>query len=306
MAVISSSSSSAPEAVKDVTLATFKAEVLDASKKMLVFVLFWTPRDNLCRQQAEALEKIVRSGMGNLKLARVDIDRDQSIARQMGVSSAPSVFAFYQGRPVDAFSGAMPEPQIKTWVAQLMKTTGVGGAETAGLDTAFQQAEEFLAGGDVATARSIYADIFAENPESAKAYAGLTRCFFDEGEVQKAREMLDAAPAAIAKDKALDSVRAAVELAEAAGKNKGQAEQLEAAVARNPDDHQARFDLAMAYYAAGRNEQAVDHLLDIVRRARTWNDGAARQQLLKFFEAFGTAHPITVSARKRLSSILFS
>ena len=302
----SSSEPAATSVVKDVTVANFKADVLEASKKALVLVVFWTPRDNACKQQVAVLEKIVRVSKGAAGLARIDIDRDQIIAQQMGVTSAPSVFAFYQGRPVDAFSGALAEAQIKAWVDQLLKTTGVGGEERAGLEAAFQQAADHSAAGDIGLARAIYADIFDREPENARAYAGLVRCSVEEGDISKAREMLDKAPAILAKDKALDSVRAAIELAEQAGQSKGQAEKLEAAIAKNPADSQRRFDLALAYYAAQSNEKAVDQLLEIVRRERAWNDGAARKQLVKFFEAFGATNPLTISARKRLSSILFS
>ncbi|MFA4994446.1 MAG: tetratricopeptide repeat protein [Bdellovibrionales bacterium] len=296
----------AKDAVKDVTVANFKADVLEASRQALVVVVFWTPRDSLCKQMAAALEKVARASKGAVKLAKIDIDRDQTIAQQMGVSSAPSVFAFHAGRPLDAFTGGMPDAQIKTWIDQLLKTTGVGGAETAGLETAFKQAADFLEKGDAQMARAIYADIFEMSPENAKAYAGLVRCLMEEGETAKAREKLDTAPAAIAKDKALDSVRAAIELAEQTGQSKGQLEKLEAALAQNPADPQTKFDLALAYYAAGRHEEAVDQLLDIIRVARKWNDDGARKQLVKFFEAFGATNPLTIAARKRLSSILFS
>jgi putative thioredoxin len=294
------------DAVKDVTAANFKAGVLEASKKALVLALFWTPRENTCKQMAAQLEKLAHASKGAVKLARIDIDKDQAIAQQLGVQSLPSVYAFFAARPVDAFAGAVPEAQVKTWLDQVMKTAGVGGEEKMGLEKAFAQVEEFLAKGDIATARSIYADIVDMEPENARAHAGLVRCLVEEKKIDEAREKLDATPSAMAKDKAFDSVRAAIELAEQSGQSKGGTEKLEAALAQNPADPEARFNLALAYYAAGRPEDAVDQLLDLVRRARTWNDGAARKQLVKFFEAFGPTNPLTVSARKRLSSILFS
>lgn len=296
----------ADNAVKDVTLANFKAEVLEASRTALVLVAFWVPRDPSCQQLAAILEKIARASKGTVRLARVDVDQNQPIAQQMGVQSVPSVFAFHQGRPVDAFAGTMPEVQVKSWVERTLVTTGVGGEEKAGLETAFKQATDYLAQGDIATARAIYMDILDMEPENGLAYAGLVRCELEEGHTPKAREMLDAAPAAIAKTSALDSIRAAIELAEQASQSKGQTTELEAKLAQNPADHQARFDLALAYYASGRNEDAVAQLLDIVRRARSWNEDGARKQLVKFFEAFGATDPLTLSGRKRLSSILFS
>ena len=302
----SSTPPAADDAIKDVVLATFKADVLEASREALVVVVFWMARDPACKALVAALEKLIRASKGAAKLAKVDIERNQPIAQQMGVQSVPSVFAFHQGRPVDAFAGAMPEAQIKIWLDQLIKTTGVGGAEKAGLETAFKQATDYIAAGDIATARAIYVDILDMEPENATAYAGLVRCLIEEGDIAKARAMLDAAPAPIAKDKALEPIRATIELAEQAGASKGQAAELETKLAQNPADPQTRFDLALAYYAAGRNQDAVDQLLDLVSRARTWNEGAARKQLVKFFEAFGSVDPLTLSARKRLSSILFS
>ncbi|MDR3424626.1 MAG: tetratricopeptide repeat protein [Alphaproteobacteria bacterium] len=305
--LLSPSTASVPDnAVKDVTLASFKADVLEASRAALVLVAFCAAWDASCKSLTGALEKLARASGGAVRLAKVDIDKNQAIAQQMGVQSVPSVYAFYQGRPVDAFAGALPEAQIKAWLDQLMQATGVVGAEKAGLDVAFKQAEDDLATGDIARARAIYADILDMEPENAKAYAGLVRCLFAENEIAKARAMLDSAPAALAKDKAFDAVRAAIELAEQAGKGAGKAAEFEARLEKDPADHAARFDLALAYYAAGRNPEAVDQLLEIVRRARTWNEDAARKQLVKFFEAFGPTDPLTISARKRLSSILFS
>ena len=293
---------------KDVSLATFKADVLDASKQSLVLAAFLIMRDPSCKQLAATLEKIAGASKGAIRVARIDVERNQQIAQQMGVQSVPSTFAFSQGRPVDAFAGLMQEAQIKTWLEQLLKSTGGGplDEEKAGLETALKQAADFLAAKDIATARSIYADILDMEPENATAYAGLVRCFLDEGDAAHARQVLDAAPAAVAKDKALDSVRAALELAEQAGAGAGKTAELEAKLAQNPADHQTRFDLALACYAAGKREEAVDQLLEIVRRARSWNEDAARKQLVKFFEAFGATDPLTLSARKRLSSILFS
>lgn len=301
-----SSSEPADDAVKDVTTANFKADVVEASQKALVLVDFWLPRDAASLQVATSLEKLARASKGAVKLAKIDIERAVAIAQQMGVASVPSVFAFYKGRFLDSFAGVMPEAQIKTWVDRLLKASGAGGGEKDDFEAAFQQAADYLANGGADAARAIYADILDTEPENAKAYGGLIRCLLEEGELSQAREMFDAAPAPIAADKALDSVRAAIDLAEQAELSKGQSEKLEAALAETPSDPQARFDLALAYYASGRFEEAVDHLLEIVRRARGWNDDAARKQLVKFFEAFGATDPLTVSARKRLSSILFS
>ena len=301
------SSLSPPDnAVKDVTLASVKADVLDASKQALVLVDFWAIHSPACKQLTPLLEKIALASKGAIKLAKIDVDRNAQIAQQLGVQSLPSVFAFYQGSPVDAFAGALPEAQVKAWVDQLLKSTGAGGEEKAGLDTALQQAADFLAVNDIATARAIYVDILDMEPDNAPSYAGLVRCLIVEGDVPKARQMLDAAPPALAKDKAFEPVRALLELAEQIRTGTGGLVELESKHAQNPTDNQIQFDLALACYAADRREDAVDHLLEIVRRARSWNEDAARKQLVKFFEAFGASDPLTVSARKRLSTLLFS
>ena len=303
------SASPAPSdgSVRDVTLANFKADVLEASKQALVLVDFWATWCEPCKQLTPVLEKIVRASKGAVKLAKIDIDRNQQIAQQMGVQSAPSVFAFHQGRPVDAFAGALPEAQVKAWVDQLVQTTGVAPSDVmAGLETALQQAADFLTEKDIATARAIYTDILDMEPGNAPAYAGLVRCLIEEGNIPQARHMLDATPAAIAKHKAMDPIRATLELAEQVRAGVTGTSELEAKLEQTPADPQIRFELALAYYASDRREEAVDQLLEIVRRARSWNEDAARKQLVKFFEAFGAADPLTISARKRLSTLLFS
>ncbi|MFY9287280.1 MAG: thioredoxin [Alphaproteobacteria bacterium] len=295
----------ADDPIKDVGLATFMMDVIEASKSNIVIVDFWAPWCGPCKQLGPALEKVVRSYKGAVRMAKVDIDQNQEIAQQMGIQSIPAVFAFFQGRPVDGFQGALPEAQIKSWVERLLKATGAAANPEGGLDTALKQAAEFLAANDVVTAQSIYTDILDMEPSNAVAYAGLLRCFMALGEVDRAKQMLESAPADIQKDKALDPIRTALELAEQSAQT-GPVSDLQGKVEKDPADLQARYDLALAYYAADQKEKAVDELLDIVKRNRTWNEEAARKQLVKFFEAFGVMDPLTVSARKRLSSILFS
>jgi putative thioredoxin len=214
------------------------------------------------------------------------------------------VFAFFQGRPADGFVGALPEPQVKSWLERLVKATGASpGAD--GLATALKQAEDLIVAGDAVTAQAIYIDILDAEPTNATAYAGLLRCLIILGDVDRARQMLEQASPEMAKDKAFIPVRTALELVEQAAQS-GSVGELLAKSQANPSDHQLRFDLAMAHYAAGQKQEAVDELLEIVRRQRGWNEEAARKQLVKLFEAFGATDPLTIAARKRLSSILFS
>ncbi|MGE3622313.1 MAG: thioredoxin [Bdellovibrionales bacterium] len=299
-------SAPAADPVRDVDLANFMSEVIEASRERVVVVDFWATWCGPCKQLTPLLEKLVRGLKGAVRLAKIDIDRNPEIAQQMRIQSVPAVFAFFRGQPVDGFMGIQPEAQIKAWLDKLIKVPGAAGnGEAAGMETALKQAAEHFAAGDMPTAQSIYADILDMDPANAAAYAGLLRCLVAAGDVDRAKQMLGSAPPDIAKDKALDAARAAIELAEQSGQSGSTAEH-ESRVTQNPADHQARFDLAMACYAAGQKERAVDELLEIVRRNRGWNDDAARKQLVKLFEAFGATHPLTIAARKRLSSILFS
>jgi putative thioredoxin len=295
----------ADDLVKDVGLATFMVDVIEASKTQIIVVDFWAPWCGPCKQLGPALEKIVRAHKGAVRLVKIDIDKNPEIAGQMGVQSIPAVFAFFQGRPIDGFMGALPEAQIKSWVDRLVKTTGVKPTDKLGPDTALKQAADYLSANDVAMAQAIYTDLLELDPSNAAAYAGVLRCLIAQGDIAQAKAMLQKAPGEMVKDKAFDPVHAAIELADQAEQS-GSVVELRAKVEQNPADHQARFDLALAYYAAKQKEEAVDQLLELVRRDRQWNDAAARKQLVKFFEVFGPTDPLTIDARKRLSSILFS
>jgi putative thioredoxin len=264
--------------VKVVTVANFMAEVMDASRQRPVIVDFWAPWCGPCKQLGPVLEKLVRAQKGAIHLAKIDIDREPEIVRQLRVQSIPAVFAFFKGQPVDGFMGALPEPQIKAWLERLLKATGSSPQDDATIETetALKQATELLEKDDAAGAQAIYAEILEKDPTNAAAKAGSQRCL------------------------------QALELAEQAQMAAGSLAELQIKVQQNPGDHQARFDLALAYYGAGQREQAVEALLESVRRNRKWNDEAARKQLLKMFEAFGPVDPLTIQSRKRLSSILFA
>jgi putative thioredoxin len=291
--------------VRDVGLENFMADVIDASRSRIIVVNFWSPRAAACKPLIPILEKLVRSYKGAMMLAKVDVDENPQIAQQMGVQSVPAVFAFFQGRPLDGFMGALPETQIKAWLERLAKAAGSPAPVSDGIDDALKHAADALAANDAATAQAIYADILDTDPTHAAATAGFLRSLIALGDIAGATAMFAQLPPEMAKDKAFDAVRAAIELSEQAGSG-GDLAGLQEKINRDPADHQARFDLAMAHYAAGQREQAVDQLLEIVRRARNWNEDAARKQLVKFFEAFGASDPLTIASRKRLSSILFA
>ncbi|WP_431855771.1 tetratricopeptide repeat protein [Azospirillum sp.] len=295
----------ANDVIKDGSDRTFMADVIEASRDTPIIVDFWAPWCGPCKQLGPAIEKAVRAAKGAVKLVKIDTDQHPMIAQQLRVQSIPAVYAFYQGRPVDGFVGAQPESQIKAFVERLAKLGGGAGGMDDMLADALAQAKEALDAGDVATASDIYGQILQAVPDNGQAYAGLVRCLVASGDLDRAKQMIEQAPEALAKDNDLAAAKSAIEVAEQA-KNAGPIPELMEKLAHNKDDHQTRYDLAMALYAAGKRESAVDELLELVRRDRTWNEDAARKQLVKLFEAFGPKDPLTLSARRRLSSILFS
>ncbi|HYH37216.1 MAG TPA: co-chaperone YbbN [Azospirillum sp.] len=297
--------SAANDVIKDGSDRTFMADVIEASRDTPIIVDFWAPWCGPCKQLGPAIEKAVRAAKGAVKLVKIDTDQHPMIAQQLRVQSIPAVYAFYQGRPVDGFVGAQPESQIKAFVERLAKLGGGAGGMDDMLADALAQAKEALDAGDVATASDIYGQILQAVPDNGQAYAGLVRCLVAAGDLDRAKQMIEQAPEALAKDNDLIAAKSAIEVAEQA-KNAGPIPELMEKLAHDKDDHQTRYDLAMALYAAGKRESAVDELLELVRRDRTWNEDAARKQLVKLFEAFGPKDPLTLSARRRLSSILFS
>ena len=289
----------AGEIIKDATDASFIDDVVEASKTTPVLVDFWATWCGPCRQLGPALEKAVTAAKGAVKLVKVDIDKNPAYAGQLRVQSIPAVFAFVGGKPVDGFMGALPDSQVKDFVAKIA-TLGAGGASP--LDDLLALAKESLDLGDMGGAAQAYAQVLQADPANVKALGGLARVYMSSGDAERAQEVVAMAPAD-AKDPDLDSVRAALALAAEAPSDTGQ---FEKRLAANADDHEARFELAKALAGKHRLDQAADHLLTIIEKDRAWNDEAARKQLLTVFEAAGHASEIARNGRRRLSAILFS
>jgi len=292
--------------IKDSDTKSFMADVIEASQQVPVIVDFWAPWCGPCKQLGPSLEKAVLAAKGAVRLVKVDIDKNQQLAAQMRIQSIPAVYAFFQGRPVDGFVGALPDSQVKTFVSKLAEMGGgAAGNGDAAIAEALAEAEASLEAGDAGTASALFNQILAHEPGHPAATAGILRCLVAAGEMKRAKELLAKVPADMQADPAIVKVKAAIELAEQSAGAVGQLSELQAKVELNPNDHQSRFDLAMALYATGKQETAIDELLAIFKRDRAWNEEAARKQLVKFFEALGPTHELTVSGRRKLSSLMF-
>jgi putative thioredoxin len=288
--------------VKDVSTADFMAEVVDASFDQPVIVDFWAPWCGPCKQLGPILEKVVRAANGAVRMVKLNIDENPEIATQMRIQSIPAVYAFKDGRPVDGFVGAVPESQIKQFVQRL----GGGSGGPSPVDEAMTMAKEAAQSGDHGTAAAIYSQVIQHEPGNAEALAGLVRAMVGRGELDQAQKVLDGVPKDIERNPEIAAARSALDLAEQAQKAMGSTGKLRVRVEQNPDDHEARFELATALFGAGQRDEAIEALLTLFKRDREWNEQAARKQLVKFFEAMGPTDPLTLSARRRLSSLMFS
>jgi putative thioredoxin len=287
--------------IKDTTTASFAADVIQESRTQPVLVYFWAPWCGPCKQLTPVLEKAVNAAGGRVKLVKMNIDDHPSIAGQLGIQSIPAVIAFKDGQPLDGFMGAVPESEINAFIEK------VGGKDDgqAQIAAALAAAGDALATGDAQTAADIYHAVLEQDPGSIEAVAGLGGLLFDAGDAEGAEALLAQVPEAARDTPVLAALRAKMALAAQAA-SLGNPQEFERRLAENPKDHQARFDLAMIQSARGERMAAADNLLEIVKADRTWQDDAARTQLLQFFEAWGMTDEATLSARRKLSSLLFS
>ncbi len=290
--------------IKESDTANFGRDVIEASMTAPVIVDFWAPWCEPCKQLGPMLEKAVMAARGSVRMVKVDIDQNQALAGQLQIQSIPAVFAFFQGQPIDGFVGAKSESQVKAFIERLVKQAGADLGPSP-VDQAMEKAKAAIEAEQYGAASALYGQILQHEPENEEALAGLVRCHLSSGDTAGAREMLESVPEALRAKPALVSAAAALELAESAEKA-GPLTDLKARVEANPDDHQGRFDLAVALNGAGEREAAASALLEIIQRNRAWNEEAARKELVKFFEAWGQTDPLTVDTRRRLSSLLFS
>lgn len=295
---IPTNATSSTPLIKDTTTATFMEDVIHASKECPVIVDFWAPNCAPCAQLTPALEDAVRAANGAVKLVKINLQENQQLAAQFQVQSVPTVFAIKNGQPVDAFAGVMPANELKTFIKNL---TGDSNA----LNEALEAGDEKLRNNEPEAAAEIYTAILQQDPEHPEAIGGLIKCYIKVGEIETAKAMIEGMTDDMVKHSAIASAMAALDLAEKAS-DTGPIDELAAKVAAEPKNHQLRFDLAIAQNAANKRQEAVEELITILRQNIEWNEGAARSQLLEFFEAWGPKEPATIKGRRDLASLLFA
>ncbi|SEL24615.1 thioredoxin [Roseovarius nanhaiticus] len=299
--------SPATDLIKDVSEADFMTEVVEMSRTVPVIVDFWAPWCGPCKTLGPALETAVNKAKGAVRMAKVNVDENQAIAGQLQIQSLPTVYAFWQGQPIDGFQGNVPASELDAFIGRVVEASGgaAGGAEADGLAEAITAADEMLEAGDAAGALQVFAAIAAEDPANAAAFGGMARAHIASGDLEQAEAVLNGAPADLHDKPEIEAAHAQLALARQAA-DAGPVADLEAAVEADPGNHQARYDLALALAAAGRSEEAVDHLLELFRRDADWNDGAAKTQLFTVFDALKPNDPVVLNGRRKLSSLIFA
>ena len=292
---------SAADLIKDGSTESFVADVMEASASVPVIVDFWAPWCGPCKQLTPLLERIVREARGAVRMVKINVDENQNLAAQLRVQSVPTVYAFKDGRPFDAFTGALPESQIRGFVQRLT----AGADAPPSIADMVAAANQALTEGDAQAAADLFQQILSEEPDNPAAMGGLIRTLVAVGQVDTAKAFLDRVPGNLTNNADIAAARTAVELA-LSSQAVGPLDDLKRKADAAPNDPQARFDLALGLYAAGQTEDAIDVLLDLFQSHRAWNEQAAKTQLLQIFEALGHEHPLTLAGRRRLSSLLFA